>query len=83
MRNKETCKKLFERNKMEDIAEYSSANGPHNEVRDSLKKLWSWREESQSKFSYISINIEKGINDLIEEVCALQVELTVTKKTRG
>ena len=56
---------------------------PHKDARNSLKRLQSWREESQREFSNISICINKGINDLIEEICALQDELSVTRKERN
>ena len=55
----------------------------HREVRDSLKKLTLWKEESQRDFSYINICIDKGINDLIDEVCSLQDELSVTRRERN
>ena len=55
----------------------------HREVRDSFEKLRAWREESQREFSTISIGIDKGIHDLIEENCLLQVQLTVTTRERN
>ena len=55
----------------------------HREVRESMKKLCSWREESQKEFSYISNSIDRGINELIEEVCGLRVQLAVTTKERN
>ena len=81
---------------MEGVVEHSYSNGAethkegenyiyesHREVRASFKKLKSWKEESEREFSFISLSIEKGINDLIEEVSALQTQLSVTTKERN
>ena len=55
----------------------------HREVRDSFKKLGSWREDSQRELSKISFCIDQGINGLIEEVCGLRAEIVVTTKERN
>ena len=61
------------------IGEYNS----HKEVKDTLKKLRTWRQESQRDFLHISNSIDKGINDLVEQVCGLQAQLEVTTKERN
>ena len=55
----------------------------HRRIRDSFKKLQSWREESLREFSCISINVDEGINDLIEENCDLETQLLVATKERN
>ena len=58
-----------------------------SEVRHLLEKLSSWREESNRQFSNIidshTQNIDKGVNDLAEEVCDLRTKLTIITKERN
>ena len=54
----------------------------HREVRESFQNLQSWMEESQREFSNISVGLNKGIRDLIEEVSDLRTQLSVTTKER-
>ena len=79
---------------MEVIEDYSSVNSKeakvhkmsenykasHRELRDAFKKLGSWRKESQRELSNISIGIEKGIGEIIEEVCGLESQLSIITK---
>ena len=44
---------------------YKKDKGSHREVRDSIKKLCSWREDSQREFSFIGYSINMGANDLL------------------
>ena len=53
-----------------------------------LEKLSAWRDESHKEFSNIikfhSSGINKGVNDLVEEVSDLKVKLSdVTKERNG
>ena len=82
---------------MDSIGKYFSANvneaeaqqmskdyeDSHREVRECLKKLRSWGEESQREFSSVSIGINNGINNLIEEVWGLRAQLSDTAKERN
>ena len=58
-----------------------------SEVKHLLEKLISWREESNRQFSDIidshTSNINKGINDLAEEVCDLRAKLYIITKERN
>ena len=58
-----------------------------SEVRDLLEKLSSWREQSNRQFSNIidshTSSINKGINDLSEEVCDLRTKLSVITQERN
>ena len=58
-----------------------------SEIGHFLQKLSKWRDESNKEFSNIltfhSSSINKGINDLVEEVSDLKVELSLIKKERN
>ena len=54
----------------------------HREVRESFKKLRLWGK-NLGEFFYISNSINKGIDDLIKEVCSLEAQLAVTTKERN
>ena len=58
-----------------------------SELRYLFKRLTSWKEESQIKFSNIinsqSTIIENGISNLVEEVSDLQAQLSVITKERN
>ena len=62
---------------------HNKGDNSHRGVRDSFRKLQSWREDSQKEFTAISNNIDKGINDLIEEVRDVYSQLAVTTKERN
>ena len=67
-----------------NITQYQMSHyDPHIEIRDMFRQLSAWREESQSTFSTISNSIEKGISDLIDEVCDLKSKLSVTIDERN
>ena len=57
-----------------------------NEVRNLFEQLNLWRKESQREFTKIidlyTITINKSINNLVEEVCDLQTQLSDTEKER-
>ena len=57
-----------------------------SEVRDLFKKLTSFKEESQRQLSDIingcTYNISEGIKNLVEEVCDLKTQLSLTAKER-
>ena len=61
----------------------NSKNKP-TEVRNLLKKLSRWREESQREFSNIinslSSTINEGFNDLTKEVGDIQEKLSASMK---
>ena len=65
----------------------SNQNNCHDEVRALFRKLRSWQKESQGEFAKImnsqSQNINKGINDLVEEVSDLRTQLSTMTKERG
>ena len=90
---------VYEIEKMDDIQDSTEATGPEHgmgdqrketcqsEVRHLLEKLSSWREESNRQFSNIidshTQNINKGVNDLAEEVCDLRTKLAIITKERN
>ena len=57
-----------------------------NDVRNLIKQVNFWREESQKELLKIidfhNITINKSITDLVEEVCDLQTQLSDTQKER-
>ena len=65
-------------------------NKNHKECQSELRRMFtrlkSWQEESQREFSNImnsqSIIIDKGIDNLVEEVGELQAQLSAVKKER-
>ena len=89
---------LYQISTMEDIEDSSEATSHdyrlskskrccQREVRDLLQQLSSWREESNRQFSNIidshTSSINKGINDLSEEVCDLRTKLSVITQERN
>ena len=58
-----------------------------SEIGHLFEKLSVWREESHREFSNIitshSRSINKGINDLVEEVTELKVELSIITSERN
>ena len=58
-----------------------------SEVRHFFEKLSIWREVSQREFSNIITfhngNINKGINDLVEEVSDLKIKLSDVTRERN
>ena len=60
---------------------------PLEDVGNLFKKLSSWKEGSQREFSniinYHSSSINKGINDLVQEVCSLKSKLSVITTERN
>ena len=60
--------------------------GCQSQVRDLIKELTFWREESHKQMSNIisshSNSIDKGFNDLSEEVSDLQAQVTILKKEK-